>query len=59
MLARLYSGRQVMRLDIDVIADVGGAIHCVSHEQPVVCWVVKIGLLQLVELAGSSSPFSP
>ena len=35
-LERLYPDRQVILLNIDRIGEVGGGIHCATHEQPLV-----------------------
>ena len=34
MLKRLYPGRQIIQLNIDAIGEIGGGIHCATHEQP-------------------------
>ncbi|MFK0165536.1 agmatine/peptidylarginine deiminase [Rhizobium sp. NPDC090279] len=34
MLANLYPGRKIVMLDIDNVGQVGGGIHCATHEQP-------------------------
>lgn len=33
-LAALYPGREIVMLDIDPVGEVGGGIHCATHEQP-------------------------
>lgn len=33
-LAELYPGREIVMLDIDNVGEVGGGIHCATHEQP-------------------------
>ncbi len=33
-LADLYPGRKIVMLDIDNVGQVGGGIHCATHEQP-------------------------
>lgn len=33
-LAELYPGREIVMLDIDNVGEVGGGIHCTTHEQP-------------------------
>jgi agmatine deiminase len=33
-LAGLYPGREVVMLNIDPVGEVGGGIHCATHEQP-------------------------
>ncbi|MGV1757570.1 agmatine deiminase family protein [Rhizobium sp. A41-96] len=33
-LADLYPGRDIVMLDIDNVGQVGGGIHCATHEQP-------------------------
>ena len=33
-LADLYPGREVVMLNTDVLGEVGGGIHCATHEQP-------------------------
>ena len=35
-LADLYPGRQILPLNIDRVGEVGGGIHCATHEQPMV-----------------------
>ena len=35
-LADLYPGRQIVPLNIDTVGEVGGGIHCATHEQPMV-----------------------
>ena len=34
ILAGLYPGREVVALNVDAIGEVGGGIHCATHEQP-------------------------
>lgn len=34
ILADLYPGREIMTLNIDTVGEVGGGIHCATHEQP-------------------------
>ena len=34
ILRRLYPGREVVMLNIDAVGEVGGGIHCATHEQP-------------------------
>lgn len=34
ILADLYPGREVVTLNIDAVGEVGGGIHCATHEQP-------------------------
>ena len=34
VLANLYPGRQIVALNIDPVGEVGGGIHCATHEQP-------------------------
>ncbi|WP_374632707.1 agmatine/peptidylarginine deiminase [Paracoccus sp. (in: a-proteobacteria)] len=34
ILAKLYPGREVVTLNIDPVGEVGGGIHCATHEQP-------------------------
>lgn len=34
ILAGLYPGREVVLLNIDPVGEVGGGIHCATHEQP-------------------------
>ena len=34
MLKDLYPGRAVLTLNIDTVGEVGGGIHCATHEQP-------------------------
>jgi agmatine deiminase len=34
MLGQLYPGREVISLNIDRVGEVGGGIHCATHEQP-------------------------
>lgn len=34
MLADLYPGREIVMLNIDPVGEVGGGIHCATHEQP-------------------------
>jgi agmatine deiminase len=34
ILADLYPGRKIVMLDIDNVGQVGGGIHCATHEQP-------------------------
>lgn len=36
VLADLYPGRQIVALNIDAVGEVGGGIHCATHEQPAV-----------------------
>lgn len=33
-LADLYPGREIVTLNIDAVGEVGGGIHCATHEQP-------------------------
>lgn len=33
-LADLYPGREIVMLNIDAVGEVGGGIHCATHEQP-------------------------
>lgn len=33
-LADLYPGREIVMLNIDPVGEVGGGIHCATHEQP-------------------------
>lgn len=33
-LADLYPGREIILLNIDTVGEVGGGIHCATHEQP-------------------------
>jgi agmatine deiminase len=33
-LANLYPGREIVMLNIDPVGEVGGGIHCATHEQP-------------------------
>lgn len=33
-LAALYPGREIVMLNIDTVGEVGGGIHCATHEQP-------------------------
>ena len=33
-LAGLYPGREIVMLNIDTVGEVGGGIHCATHEQP-------------------------
>ena len=33
-LAGLYPGREVVALNVDPVGEVGGGIHCATHEQP-------------------------
>jgi agmatine deiminase len=33
-LADLYPGREIVSLNIDAVGEVGGGIHCATHEQP-------------------------
>lgn len=33
-LAELYPGREIVMLNIDPVGEVGGGIHCATHEQP-------------------------
>ena len=34
ILAKLYPGREIITLNIDAVGEVGGGIHCATHEQP-------------------------
>ena len=34
LLADLYPGREIVMLNIDAVGEVGGGIHCATHEQP-------------------------
>ena len=34
ILAELYPGREIVTLNIDTVGEVGGGIHCATHEQP-------------------------
>jgi agmatine deiminase len=34
ILADLYPGREIVTLNIDAVGEVGGGIHCATHEQP-------------------------
>lgn len=34
VLSGLYPGREIVALNIDAIGEVGGGIHCATHEQP-------------------------
>ena len=34
ILAGLYPGREIVMLNIDTVGEVGGGIHCATHEQP-------------------------
>jgi agmatine deiminase len=34
ILKRLYPGREIILLNIDAIGEIGGGIHCATHEQP-------------------------
>lgn len=34
ILARLYPGREIVMLNTDTVGEVGGGIHCATHEQP-------------------------
>lgn len=34
ILADLYPGREIVMLNIDAVGEVGGGIHCATHEQP-------------------------
>lgn len=34
ILAELYPGREIVMLNIDRVGEVGGGIHCATHEQP-------------------------
>ena len=34
ILADLYPGREIIILNIDPVGDIGGGIHCATHEQP-------------------------
>ena len=34
ILHTLYPGREVVMLKIDPVGEVGGGIHCATHEQP-------------------------
>lgn len=33
-LANLYPGREIVLLNVDAVGEVGGGIHCATHEQP-------------------------
>ncbi len=33
-LGELYPGREIIALNIDAVGEVGGGIHCATHEQP-------------------------
>ena len=33
-LADLYPGREIVMLNVDTVGEVGGGIHCATHEQP-------------------------
>lgn len=34
ILADLYPGREIVTLNVDAVGEVGGGIHCATHEQP-------------------------
>lgn len=34
ILKKLYPGREIISLNIDAIGEIGGGIHCATHEQP-------------------------
>ncbi len=34
ILANLYPGREIVLLNVDALGEVGGGIHCATHEQP-------------------------
>ncbi len=34
ILGALYPGREIVTLNIDTVGEVGGGIHCATHEQP-------------------------
>lgn len=34
ILSDLYPGREIVTLNIDAVGEVGGGIHCATHEQP-------------------------
>lgn len=34
LLAQLYPGREIIMLNTDPVGEVGGGIHCATHEQP-------------------------
>ena len=34
ILANLYPGREIVMLNTDPVGEVGGGIHCATHEQP-------------------------
>ncbi len=34
ILTELYPGREIVMLNIDTVGEVGGGIHCATHEQP-------------------------
>jgi agmatine deiminase len=34
ILADLYPGREIVMLNVDPVGEVGGGIHCATHEQP-------------------------
>lgn len=34
ILAGLYPGREIVTLNVDAVGEVGGGIHCATHEQP-------------------------
>jgi agmatine deiminase len=34
VLAALYPGREIVLLNVDALGEVGGGIHCATHEQP-------------------------
>jgi agmatine deiminase len=34
ILADLYPGREIVMLNADAVGEVGGGIHCATHEQP-------------------------
>ena len=34
ILADLYPGREIVMLNIDAVGEVGGGVHCATHEQP-------------------------
>ena len=35
-LKQLYPGRQIVQLNIDAVGEIGGGIHCATHEQPAI-----------------------
>ena len=34
ILSDLYPGREIVMLNTDPVGEVGGGIHCATHEQP-------------------------